>query len=246
MNLAVDIGNTRMKWALFEGDRMVKADVAERDADGHCDLCGLWQQMGVTVDRAMVCATGKLNLDKLVLGTERVEVLSCGTPMPIALDYATPATLGPDRIAAACGARKMCEGRGCVIVDAGTCITVDYLDADGVFRGGAILPGVEMKFRALHTFTAKLPLYTDVDFRQEPVTGRSTQESMEAGVLTATRFAVEGFVSYYREKEPDTAVLLTGGDANWVWGEGRLRVDNCVWEPYLVMIGLNEIMLNAE
>lgn len=246
MNLTVDIGNTRMKWALFEGDRLVRADVAERDAEGGCDLRGLWQQMGVVVERAMVCATGRLELERLQLGAEQVSVLSCRTPMPIALDYATPETLGPDRMAAACGARRLFKGRGCVIVDAGTCITVDYLDRDGVFRGGAILPGVEMKFRALHTFTAKLPLYTDVDFLQQPVTGRSTQESMEAGVLTATRFAVEGFVNHYRRADADTAVLLTGGDANWVWGEGRLGVKDCVWEPYLVMIGLNEIMINNQ
>ena len=133
-----------------------------------------------------------------------------------------------------------------MIVDAGTCITVDYLDGAGVYRGGAILPGFEMKFRALHTFTAKLPLLTTVDAAQEPVTGRSTQESMEAGVLTATRYAVEGFVTHYRKHAPDTRVLLTGGDADWLWGEGRLRVSDCVWEPYLVMIGLNEILKENE
>lgn len=242
MNLAVDIGNTRMKWALFDGDRRVAADVVARDPDGGCDLRPRWEALGVDVERALVCATGRLELERLKLGTEDVEVLSCKTRMPVTLDYATPETLGPDRMAAACGARALCEGRGCVIVDAGTCITVDYLDADGVFRGGAILPGIEMKLRALHTFTAKLPLLEDVDLASEPVTGRTTRESMEAGVLTATRYAVEGFVAHYREREQDTAVLLTGGDANWVWGEGRLRVSGCQWEPYLVMIGLNEIM----
>ena len=249
MILAVDIGNTRMKWALFEGDRMVAADVALRADDGSCDLTEVLAQRGIAsgqVGCAMVCATGRLELEKLSLGADRVEVLNAKTPMPITLDYATPETLGPDRIAAACGAWKLCEGRGCVIVDAGTCITVDYLDGQGVFRGGAILPGVEMKFRALHTFTAKLPLFTDVDYLREPVTGRTTREAMEAGVLTATRYAVEGFVMHYRKSEPDTQVLLTGGDANWVWGEGRLKVSNCVWEPYLVMLGLNEIAKGLE
>lgn len=234
MYLTIDKGNTRMKWALFEGDQLVRMS---EEGEGLPD---------VKVETAIVCATGKLDMDELQLPTDKVIVLSSKTRMPITLDYATPETLGPDRIAAACGARKLCGGKGCVIVDAGTCITIDYIDGEGVYRGGAILPGIEIKFRALHTFTAKLPLLTFVDAEKEPVTGRSTQESMEAGVLTATRYAVEGFVAHYRENQPDTRVLLTGGDANWVWGEGRLRVKDCVWEPYLVMIGLNEILKENE
>ncbi len=234
MNLTIDKGNTRMKWALFEGDRLVRMS-----EEGE----GLPQE---GVEAAIVCATGQLDMAELRLPTDHVTVLSSKTHLPITLDYATPETLGPDRIAAACGARRLCGGKGCVIVDAGTCITIDYIDAGGVYRGGAILPGIEIKFRALHTFTAKLPLLTFVDAATAPVTGRSTQESMEAGVLTATRYAVEGFVSHYRQQQPDTQVLLTGGDADWVWGEGRLRVKDCVWEPALVMIGLNEILKENE
>lgn len=249
MNLTIDIGNTRIKWALFDHDRMLTADVAERNAQGCCNLTTELERKGYNatdVERAIVCATGLLELDKLGLPCQRVHVMSADSRMPIAVDYATPHTLGADRKAAACGARKLCPGRPCVIVDAGTCITVDYMDACGVFGGGAIMPGIEMKFRALHTFTAKLPLYTTVDAASQPVTGRSTQESMAAGVLTATRYAIEGFVAHYREREPDIAVLLTGGDANWVWGEGRLHVADCLWEPYLVMIGLNEILKENE
>lgn len=234
MYLTVDKGNTRMKWALFEGDRLVRTS---EEGEG---------LPATHAERAIVCATGALDLEALRLEADRVTVLTSRTRLPIGLDYGTPETLGPDRIAAACGAHRLCQGRGCVIVDAGTCITVDYLDGAGVYRGGAILPGFEMKFRALHTFTAKLPLLTTVDAAQEPVTGRSTQESMEAGVLTATRYAVEGFVAHYREYAPDTRVLLTGGDADWLWGEGRLRVSDYVWEPYLVMIGLNEILKENE
>ncbi len=234
MNLAIDKGNTRLKWALFEGDRLVRMS---EEGEGLPD---------VRVEAAIVCATGRLDVSELKLPTDHVTVLSSQTRLPIALDYATPETLGPDRIAAACGARKLCPDRGCVIVDAGTCITIDYLDRDGIFRGGAILPGIEIKFRALHTFTAKLPLLTSVDAERALVTGRSTQESMEAGVLTATRYAVEGFVAHYRENQPDTKMLLTGGDANWVWGEGLLRVRDCLWEPHLVMIGLNEILKENE
>jgi len=232
MVLTVDIGNTRVKRAFFEGDRLM----GEGEVRPDCQI-----------ERAIVCASGRCDLPSLNLGTDRVHLLSCRSKLPIAVDYATPETLGPDRVAAACGAWKLCagEGRCCLVVDAGTCITIDYLDASGTFRGGAILPGIGMKYRALHTFTSRLPLLTQTDEEQVPLTGRSTRQSMAAGVLLATRFAVEGFAARYREQEPGLRVLLTGGDAHLL-REGMEAGTNCSVEPDLVMIGLNEILKRNE
>ena len=232
MQLTIDIGNTRSKWALFEGDQMVR-----------CGYIGEGLPTESKTADIMVCATGDADLQSLGLEEHKVHRLTAATPLPIVLDYVTPETLGADRIAAACGAWKV--GRnGCpkLIVDAGTCITIDYLDAEGVYHGGAILPGIGMKFRALHTFTAKLPLLENVDPCYQWVAGSSTRESMLAGVLTATRYEVEGFVRHYRTDNPTVQVLLTGGDAERMLGGGLLQVDDCVEEPHLVMIGLNEIM----
>lgn len=229
MTLTLDIGNTMVKWALFDGDRLT-------DCGRQATLEGVPR-----AERAMVCASGSADLRALAAVADEVHLLTAETPLPIAVDYETPQTLGPDRLAAACGARRLGGGRACVVVDAGTCITIDYIDAAGVYHGGAILPGMEMKFRALHTFTAKLPLLCDVAGDEAPLTGRSTRASMAAGVLSATRFAVEGFVARYRAEVPDCAVLLTGGDAERLWGEGRLAVADCRIEPQLVMVGLNEI-----
>lgn len=228
MHLTIDIGNTRSKWALFEGDRLVQ--------------CGYMTE-GLPPEGAqadiIVCATGNADLHALGLEKKQVQRLTADMPLPITLDYATPETLGPDRIAAACGAWMLRE-EGCpqLIIDAGTCITIDYLDAAGVYHGGAILPGIDMKFRALHTFTAKLPLLENVYSDELLVAGRSTKESLVAGVLTATRYEVAGFVRHYRQVEPDLQVILTGGDSGrLVDGESGYRV-----EPHLVMIGLNGIM----
>ena len=225
MILTADIGNTRIKRAYFEGDRMVAPGKPER---------------------AIVCATGHYDPATLDLGTDRVHLLSSESRLPIAIDYATPRTLGPDRIAAACGAWKLRQESGwrggCIIVDAGTCITVDWLDAGGVYRGGAILPGLEMKFHALHTFTEKLPLLKLTDCPTQPLTGRSTEESMQAGVLTATRFALEGFVAHYRAADPEAHLLLTGGDADRLASLGLEASGLCSVEPFLTMIGLNEIL----
>lgn len=234
MNLTLDIGNTMVKWALFDGGRLTQSG---RQAT----LEGLPH-----AERAMVCASGRADEAALAALAEEVHVLSSETPLPIGLDYETPNTLGADRVAAACGARSLCEDKACVVVDAGTCITIDYVDAAGVYRGGAILPGMEMKFHALHTFTAKLPLLLDVGAEEAPLTGRSTRASMAAGVMSATRFEVEGFVARYRMLSPGCEVLLTGGDAERLWGRGLLEAAPCRIEPYLVLMGLNEILNRME
>lgn len=225
MNLTVDIGNTRSKWALFDGDRMLDEGV------------GL---PFPRADRTVYCATGAIDSGlRRAMGEEAVDFAALVREgcLPIRIDYATPQTLGPDRVAAACGAWKISGGKACVVIDAGTCITIDYLDASGTYRGGAILPGISMKFRALHTFTAKLPLLemkSEEEEQEVSPTGRTTEESMRAGVMTATRFAIEGFVTHYRQREPDVEVLVTGGDA------GRIAVPGCRVVPDLVMWGMNE------
>ena len=101
-----------------------------------------------------------------------------------------------------------------------------------------------MKFRALHTFTAKLPLIDNIDADTAILTGRSTDESILAGVLSATRFAVEGFAARYAKEHGDMQVILTGGDAGRLWGSGQLHIPSCSLCPWLVLDGLNEI-LNA-
>jgi type III pantothenate kinase len=187
------------------------------------------------VDHTLACASGKL--------PEGIDVkrLTADSPLPIQLDYKTPETLGADRIADACGAISLHPGEDCLIIDAGTCITVDFLDAEGVYHGGAIMPGLEMSLRALNTFTAKLPLVSLDGVEKAPVLGRSTEESILAGTLGATMLALAGYVALYREKAPGLHVLLAGGDA------ARLGTNNG-WEhvPHLTLIGINEIMMNDE
>lgn len=237
MNLAIDIGNTRMKWALFDGGRM--SDHGSAEASQLAEVCRShdWQQ-------GILCATGACDLDSLGSMTGALHILSSRSRLPIAIDYATPGTLGPDRIAAACGAWKAFPGRNSLVIDAGTCITIDFVDNTGTYRGGAILPGIAMKFRALHTFTAKLPLIDNIDADTAILTGRSTDESILAGVLSATRFAVEGFAARYAKEHGDMQVILTGGDAGRLWGSGQLHIPSCSLCPWLVLDGLNEI-LNA-
>ena len=220
MNLAIDIGNTALKWASFEGKTLVES--------GH----GMPEGQMAAAARVLACASGDAPCE--------APRLTADMALPIRLDYKTPATLGPDRIAAACGARALHPADDCLVIDAGTCITVDFLSKDGTYRGGAIMPGLKINLQALHTFTAKLPLLDIEGVTKAPVLGRSTEESILAGTLGATMLALAGFVAAYRERCPGLRVLLTGGDADRLVAAGATA-----WEhvPLLTLIGLNEIMM---
>lgn len=228
MNLTLDIGNTAVKWATFEGREL--KDWGYGMPDG---LMG-------EADCMLACASGEL--------PEGVAVqrLSADMPLPIGLDYKTPVTLGGDRVADACGAAALYPGVPCLVIDAGTCITVDFIDGAGVYHGGAIMPGLQMSLQALHTFTAKLPL-VELGGRTGAsavpgggVLGRSTEESILAGTVGATLLALAGYVALYKEKAPGLRVLLTGGDAEQFMASGTSQ-----WEyvPHLTLTGLNEILI---
>ena len=226
MNLTLDIGNTAVKWATFDGKELVDCGY------------GMSDELVAKADYMLACASGEM--------PEGVSVqrLTADMPLPIKLDYKTPETLGADRIADACGAAGLHPGESCLVIDAGTCITVDFIDSKGVYHGGAIMPGLKMNLQALHTFTAKLPLIDLEGVEKPPVLGRSTEESILAGTIGATLLALAGYVALYKEKAPNLRVLLTGGDAKYLLASGT----NNGWEHVqnLTLIGLNEILIYNE
>lgn len=207
MDLLVDIGNTCAKMALSDGEAVVVTDLLSADRVREWD-----EKFGL--DRGMACVVGKMPDFSTILPKhlrENFSLLSAETRLPMAIDYETPGTLGSDRIAAAVGALSSAAG-AFLVVDAGTCITFDFVDEHRVYRGGAILPGVSMKFKALNTFTAKLPLL-EKQSGAVPLVGRSTEGSIRSGVLNGTLLEVQGFVDRYRALAPGLSVFLTGGDA---------------------------------
>lgn len=232
MNLTIDIGNTAAKWAAFEGRTLVDHATG---MPGDALVAG--------AGRVMVCASGEAEkeIGRIASLNPQLTALHSDTPLPLRLDYKTPQSLGPDRIAAACGAWSLHRGEASVVVDAGTCITVDFVGADGVYHGGAIMPGLGMQLRALHEQTARLPLVSLEGVDHAPVLGRSTEESILAGTLGATMLALAGYVALYRERCKSLRVMLTGGDAHHL-------ATSAGWElqPRLTMIGMNEILLFAQ
>jgi type III pantothenate kinase len=242
MYLAIDIGNTAVKWGTFDGATLKASGMWQGVSDAAAQLRSMPAD---SVDGAMMCTSGdRPEMTALFSSLPYpVATLSSDTALPVRLDYRTPETLGADRVAAACGAWALHTGENCLVIDAGTCITVDFVGADGTYHGGAIMPGLQMNLRALHTFTAKLPLVSVDGVRKAPVAGRSTEESIVAGTLGATMLALAGYVALYRQRCPQLQVLLTGGDAQRLVDAGATG-----WElqPHLTLIGLNLIIQHNE
>lgn len=236
MNLVIDIGNTQAKLAVFDKDTVVHY---ERTKNLNLSDYYNFRKNAPPYDAAVLSSVGIYDPDvRAELGKLPVFIeLNEKTPLPVKNSYRTPETLGKDRLAAAAGAAGMFSGKDLLVIDAGTCITIDFIDKKGVYYGGSISPGIEMRFKALHTFTTQLPLVNRVD--RVPVTGRSTSESIASGILNGIIGEIDGMISHYVSEYPDLKVIITGGDAEYF--DKRLK-NNIFALPKLVLIGLNRIL----
>lgn len=233
-NLAIDLGNSAIKYAFF-------ADLALERAGQVSTTKELQQLPEITaVDNIILSSvrTGEGNLAEALPFTGKLITLNYQTPVPLQNHYLTPQTLGMDRLAAVVGANYLFPDFDCLVIDAGTCITCDFVDKEKNFRGGSISPGLQMKFRAMHTFTQKLPLVEQTSL-PVPLAGRTTAEAMQSGVLNGTVAELNGIISAYAEKSSQLVVVLCGGDAAFF--ETSLKA-HIFAVPELVLIGLNRIL----
>ncbi|GHA64314.1 type III pantothenate kinase [Pontibacter akesuensis] len=233
-NLAIDIGNTGTKYGIFEAGALVEQGYFE----GQQELPEVL--LNQTFDHAIVAsvAAGATSIKERLLVSGKLLELTPQAALPVINLYKTPQTLGADRIAAAVGANYLFPGRNCLVFDAGTCITHDFVDAQAQYQGGGIAPGLKMKFKALHTFTQRLPLVQQTE-QKFPLTGKTTEESILSGVLAGSVAELNGFIQSYSQKAADLVVILCGGDAAFFESnlKGRIFVI-----PELVLIGLHRIL----
>jgi len=163
--------------------------------------------------------------------------LNAATPLPIVNDYDTPETLGKDRLSAAVGAYSLFSGQNVLSVDCGTAIKYDLVNKDGHYLGGGISPGLWLRFKALHTFTDKLPL---VSYNPgAALIGTDTVSSIESGVMNGAAAEINGIIDSYKAKFANLNIVLTGGEM--IYFEKSIK-SNIFAEPNLVIIGLNKIL----
>ena len=167
------------------------------------------------------------------------------TPVPIVNGYATPETLGQDRLAAAVGAKALCPNENLLIIDAGSAITYDFVSAEGEYMGGNIAPGLKMRFTMLQRMTKKLPLVEVDENELIPLFGKNTRDAIAAGVIRGMAYEIKGYMRTLGEKMPHFRTFLTGGNAPFVLNNVRTSPTEkreIRYEKHLVLIGLNEIL----
>lgn len=159
------------------------------------------------------------------------------TKIPINNCYETPETLGMDRLAAAVGAYTLYPKSNCLIIDAGTCITYDFLDTSANYHGGSISPGIKMRFKALQYFTAKLPLIESLTYTG--ILGKNTSDAIKVGVLQGFKGEVESVIATFKQKYPEIKIIVTGGDISFF----ETTIKHSIFAVSdLVLIGLNKIL----
>ena len=236
MNLVIDIGNTAAKIAVFRDKELMEVCYdSNRTLERLPAVCAKY-----TVEKAIVATV--VDLDGQVSAQlARLPVpllwLDHKTPLPVENLYETPETLGYDRIAAVVGACEQFPGRDILVIDAGTCITYEFVDAASRYQGGNISPGMQMRFKALHGFTGRLPLVAR-EGRRLPL-GRDTETAMREGVLKGMEYEISGYIRSMKHKYPELLVFLTGGDDF----SFDTNVKSIIFaDRFLVLKGLNRIL----
>ena len=236
MKLIIDIGNSTCKMVAFRGDEPVDVIRAENG-----ELSGIEEfVVKHKFTRGIVGSVRDLTAnEEAALGNLKFPLLrfTPATPVPITNRYRTPETLGSDRLAAVIGASSLKPGKDLLIIDAGTCITYEVIDARGNYWGGNIAPGMQMRLRALHEFTARLPLVEPDG--EVPGMGYDTETAIRSGVLRGMKYEIEGYIKSMRSKFPNLLVFLTGGDnINF-----DTNIKNIIFsDKYIVPRGLNKIL----
>ena len=213
MYLIIDIGNTRVKTALFKEDKIINLIRFHMD-EFPTMITNISKKHSIKY--ALVSSVGKLSKENLTLLNKlfNCKELNYKTSIPFNNKYESPKTLGDDRIALAAAAVTHFPKKNVLVIDAGTCVTYDFVDKQKNYLGGAIAPGVQSRYKALHDYTANLPLLD----KSIPKTfvGNSTDESIHSGVVNGICREIDGVIEQYKESYQKLTVVLTGGDAKFL------------------------------
>lgn len=251
MILAIDRGNTKDKLAVFDKNEIVFADTVSefneskvkdilhqfsvseaiyssvRSKEANNALETIFQQSGINLYSAKTLfydIATKFQEDKTLNQNAFIN------------NYSSKETLGEDRLVAVFGAWAMFK-KSVLVIDAGTCITYDYLDENSIYQGGAIAPGFMIKYNALHNFTANLPLISRID--KVSLCGKTTQDCIASGVVNGTLSEIENIIEKYHKENSEIKVVLTGGDAEFI---SKNLSHTTEYIPDLLLYGLKNIL----
>ncbi len=256
MNLVLDIGNTSVKAALFDSGELKQllssaTEVKEAVAKHR-------------ISRCMVSKTGSDHpLEDFLSGHPfRLRYFTAATKLPFTNNYGTPETVGTDRLALVAAASALFPSSNLLCIDTGTCLTYNFINSKNEFLGGSIAPGIEMRFKALHHFTARLPLVkwkmeeqmvrqahhdreqqSKIENQQSKIdislVGNNTDASILSGVLNGMTAETDGIINLYKKRYKHLTVVMTGGSLPFF----ASALENVIFaRPNLVLHGLNTIL----
>lgn len=214
MNLIIDVGNTLVKLAVFQENILFEKFTVEHN--GFLNVAKQVLEKYPIISKGIISSVGKLNQQDIEVVASEIKllVLNSETKLPFDNLYKTPKTLGVDRIALVSASVEQFSNNNVLIIDAGTCITYDFITTNNVYLGGAISPGIRLRYHSLHNLTANLPLLESQ--LPESLIGNSTDSSIHSGVVFGVLKEIDGVIKDYKQKYSDLTVILTGGDTNFL------------------------------
>ena len=238
MNLVIDIGNTQIKVAVFQETILIFKDQFSSD-QLISRVLSISEQYnikeGIISHVTNLDQTLLLELKKIVKLIE----LDYQTKLPFLNKYLTPKTIGVDRLALIAGAKGQFPDQNVLVIDAGSCITFDFINKKAEYFGGDISPGIEMRYKAVNHYTANLPLLNRIELL--PELGDSTQNAIHRGILNGVIQEIEGVIGQYQTKNQKLTVVLTGGDTIFL---AKNLKSSIFAIPNFLLEGLNSILIH--
>ena len=214
MFLGVDIGNTRTKIAVYEKDNILEV-VFSPTEKFHEKIFEIAQK-NPSLDEIVLASVGFLKEEQVEMLSKKFKLyrISHSDSFPFINKYGTPSTLGIDRMVLAAGAQLKHPNENVLVIDAGTCITYDFISNKNEYLGGAISPGFDLRFKSLNDYTSKLPrLHLQ---GSASLIGKNTSESIQSGVVNGLITEIDGIINEYKRNFGNLTIILTGGDADFL------------------------------
>ena len=209
--LCLDFGNTRLKAAIFEADIFKEELVLPYDSNATIEQLLAKYQPQKSILSSVV--NHNAGIEDILSQHSRFHKLSHLTKINFTTPVGKPESIGADRLALVAAAVHYFPGKNNLVVGLGSCITYNFINQSHQFLGGAISPGMEMRFKAMHEHTALLPLVKkEWNF---PVIAYDTKTNLQSGVIAGISFEIGGFIEFYAERFGNFNVVLTGGDAGY-------------------------------
>tara|TARA_R110002050_G_scaffold243066_1_gene379439 strand:+ start:54091 stop:54825 length:735 start_codon:yes stop_codon:yes gene_type:complete len=234
VHIVIDGGNTRIKVAQFQDEKLLNLEIFANQG-----ALNIFLKKCLEANAIIISNVGFWSFEALKEFRGKLIRLDNETMVPFKSLYASPQTLGNDRRALAAAALYEFPQQNCLVLDAGTCLTVDFIDANGAYHGGAISPGLNMRFEALHSFTQNLPKINWKENALPALIGDSTANSILSGVVRGYLAEIEGIIEQYKEEIDDLRIVFCGGDTSLL----RPWLKNDIFAPSNFLIkGLEYIL----